>query len=510
MPTQETVYKEPNKLSKSIGAGMKSLIGGSGRKFFIIEHKNTSAKHHAGEHQEIIVDYAEMGRDAACQVSFGDSFPTVSRKHAAICSEGGNWVLKQLSATNPTLINGQPIKQQFYLKNGDEIQLSMEGPKIAFLVPANNSVKSINFTRRLNLFRKQALRPYKQALAMLSVLLIAGLGTTGYFLIKENERSNKLEADYAQTVEELAQMVETAEVFQGNVDSLQQELAANAENQARLKSKLRNLENSVNRRPPAAPSQSGGAPAVEPPAASASMTPLFPSVYFMKVEKIVINFQGESQEVTDYKWVGTGFLMNDGRFVTARHCIKGWLFFTPEDAFGQQLSILESNGATVVAHIKAYSPDGSSLSFKSTDFTMNDSSDDVLRATDNDGNDFLITKANLDETDWSYARTNKNGVIVPNPDLSTQLPQMERLFILGYPLGIGASNEGVSPIYGNSIVSTQGLQDGVIMVTDRNFEQGNSGGPAFILKDGEYQVVGIISAGLSNTIGFIVPIKELN
>ena len=39
-----------------------------------------------------------------------------------------------LSKSNPTLINGRPIKKSWYLSSGDVIQLSFEGPKIEFIV----------------------------------------------------------------------------------------------------------------------------------------------------------------------------------------------------------------------------------------------------------------------------------------------------------------------------------------------------------------------------------------
>ena len=102
---------------------MGSVFNPSGRRYYILEHKVSSRYHRAGEAQEIIVDQIELGRDSRCQVRFDDSFSTVSRRHAAIIKDGENWKLVQISKTNRTLLNGRPVQTEWYLQNGDEIQL---------------------------------------------------------------------------------------------------------------------------------------------------------------------------------------------------------------------------------------------------------------------------------------------------------------------------------------------------------------------------------------------------
>ena len=166
-------------LSGSVGAGMKSVFGGGGRTYYMLVHKVSSKYHKAGESQPIIVDEIEIGRDPRCQVRFDDSFTTVSRRHAAIVRDGEQWKLIQLSTTNSTYLNGHHVHKEWYLQNGDEIQLSTNGPKLGFIIPEGDKgkVSSIGLTARLNLFRKQALRPYKTGLIVLaSVLLLAIAG----------------------------------------------------------------------------------------------------------------------------------------------------------------------------------------------------------------------------------------------------------------------------------------------------------------------------------------------
>ena len=132
----------------TLGAGMSSLFGGVSN-YYVLEHKVSSKYHKQGEAQEIIVDYAEIGRDRDCAVRFDESFDTVSRKHAAIVKKDDNWKLVQLSRTNSTFLNGHKVVDEWYLQNGDEIQLSVNGPKLGFIIPqATGRKTTMNLRRR--------------------------------------------------------------------------------------------------------------------------------------------------------------------------------------------------------------------------------------------------------------------------------------------------------------------------------------------------------------------------
>ena len=224
-------------LAGSVGAGMGALMGASGRTYFILEHKTSSKYHQAGESQKIIVDQVELGRDASCQVRFDESFETVSRKHAAIVRDGENWKLIHLSHSNPTLVNGHPINGSYYLQTGDEIQLSVGGPRLGFIVPQGRQAltSSIGLTERMSLFRKQALRPYKTALTIMGivfVLAVAGLAAWNYSLGVKNDL--------------LAQKTEEQELqlkgYQNQLDSLGTERASLEAQQRELETKLRNSD----------------------------------------------------------------------------------------------------------------------------------------------------------------------------------------------------------------------------------------------------------------------------
>ena len=497
MATRETEHNENNQFSKSIGAGVKSIFGGGGRTYFILEHKVTSDRYRAGQTQEIIIDYIELGRDPKCQVQYGDMFPTVSRRHAAIAREGNNWVIKQLSASNPTLINGRPIKNQWFLQNGDEIQLSMEGPKIGFMVPSNPGIKSIGLSRRLSLFRQQALKPYKTAITALSVIFLLGILVAGYLLYQgKNEIANLMAKN--------KELFEKAKTFEGNVDSLQQKVKQSDDARHRLEKQMAQLAKNTRSGP------TGAASGNSVPA-SMNMNSLFPSVYFMYVDKLVAEYNGKKKEI-DYKWSGTGFLLDDGRFITARHVVEPWYFINADDETGLLLNSVASNGGTVTAFITAYSPDGSEISFTTSNFKCNRSSDEVKTETDEDGSTILFRVASLNSDDWAYTQSNKQGGLPAYSDISSILQQQQKLHILGYPLGLGASSPtNISPIYGSCVVSSTKLQNGYILVTDRNFEHGNSGGPVFVYNEAEakYYAIGIVSAGAGDNTGMIVPLSAI-
>ena len=175
-------------LADSLRSGVKSIFGVSKKQYCILEHKIGSKYHQAGEQQEIIVDQVEIGRDAKCQVRFDEYFETVSRRHAAIVREGNHWKLVPLSQTNPTLLNGQKMQKEWFLQDGDEIQCAINGPKIGFIIPSGekNTTGSIRLRRRLNLFGKQALQPYKRLIAVLMcIIILAAIAGVGYFFYQQ-------------------------------------------------------------------------------------------------------------------------------------------------------------------------------------------------------------------------------------------------------------------------------------------------------------------------------------
>lgn len=225
----ETNYKRT--VAGSIGAGMGAIFNASGRTYYILEHKVSSKYHQAGESQKIIVDQIELGRDSSCQVRFDESFETVSRRHAAIVRDGENWKLIPISTTNATLVNGQIVTGEWHLKSGDEIRLSSRGPVLGFILPQGERslVKSIGLTERMNLFRQQALRPYKTAIWVLAViLLLAVAGLVTWNILQGQKFEQELNDKQEQIIGIGEQLDESNQV----IDALNEELILTKEESA--------------------------------------------------------------------------------------------------------------------------------------------------------------------------------------------------------------------------------------------------------------------------------------
>ena len=118
-----------NRATQSLTAGMK-ILGGANLPTYTLEYLTPTAKHAQGTYETIVIPYIELGRSSKCGVKFGDDTPTVSRQHCAIERKGDVATLINLSKSNPTFVNGQPVTDRRELNNGDEIQLSTDVPKL--------------------------------------------------------------------------------------------------------------------------------------------------------------------------------------------------------------------------------------------------------------------------------------------------------------------------------------------------------------------------------------------
>ena len=500
---QKTVqYKRT--LRGSVGAGVGALLNGNGRRYFILEHKDASKYYKAGDSQKIIIDQIELGRDKNCQVRFDDeSFPTVSRRHAAIIKDGDKWKLVQLSQTNSTFLNNRPITTEWYLENGDEIQLSVGGPRLGFIVPQGKQslVSSIKMTERLDLFRKQALRPYKTAIACLTILLVLAVGglSTWNVLMKQD-----FDAQIANAKEALTQL-------KGRNAELEKLMKEAAVEQARLDSLLKIKARPINKTIVVNRGNSGEA---------SNLAQYEKDVYF--IQAMVCAVRGENVVPLEMKnggylgWSGTGFLLSDGRFVTAKHCVEGWKFDT-EKALDQQYNSLKdemkplflaaltnTDGARFVSYIIASSPSKQPLKFSSEQFRVSR----IDERKESLGEGYYRVKASGNGgSDWAFVNIGKSGSIDADYSLSSSLPAGARLEVLGYPRGLKSS--GGSCLYGSCQTSGRGLNGGLILVSGKNYEHGNSGGPVFYNSNGKFKAVGIISFSVFDNMGGLTPLCNL-
>ena len=497
---QPTTYKRT--VLGSVGSGMKSVFGNEGRRYYILEHKVSSKYHKAGESQKLIVDQVELGRDPKCQVRFDEQFSTVSRRHAAIVRDGDNWKIIPLSQTNSTYLNGHKIDKEWYLQSGDEIQLSTNGPKISFIAPAGNKglVRSIGMTQRLNLFRQQALRPYKAVLTALACLLIIGALIGGYFiwnqqneiegqkaLIAENEARHKAEMAVQDSLLNVAK--NQTESLKGELTKLKSQFGKVSKQQRQIAVATSTINNS-------------------------ELSSREPYIFYLYTTKIDITLPNGEQGTIDCmqegvpSWSGTGFMLDNGKFVTARHVIFAWDFWISGGAIDEdlaELNVVANNGGRIVAHFIAVSSSGQKLNLTSSQFTTNKSRD-IIETIENG---LKVSFAECGADDYAYCSVGGEGLKF-DTSLSSNLERGIKLSILGFPLGMGVSQSKVSPILGSAVVASSDLQQGLILTTETNYEHGCSGAPAFATdSDGNITVVGIVSCVVGRSSGNIVPIRVI-
>ncbi len=486
----------------SVGAGMGALFNGSGRQFFILQHKDSSRYHQAGESQKIIIDQIELGRAKECQIRYDDeTWPIVSRRHAAIEKDATGWKIVPLSQTNSTLVNGKVVNTAWYLQNGDEIQLSIGGPRLGFIVPAGNQslVSSIKLTERLNLFREQALRPYKTAIGVLCSVLVLACCVGGYFIWSQHEEIGLLEAD----------IENASEVIKG----LEEDVVNKTAELDTLKEVLSNTVSVVNQQNSIITDLIVSSGKIS---AHAQLKAL-ESVFFVRTKSATITFPNGKSALLDEQHFpslygsGTGFLLDDGKFVTARHVVDGTKFISSLEQLDLIiLNTFEGLGAIVEITFEAYSPNGS-FTFTNKDCIINNSTDNKATIgldTNEDGVNDRLTIAMLDNTDWAYVNTNRKGTLKANTNVRQTIKADTKLIVLGYPRGY--VTETIEALEGSCVIASNGLHDGMIVVTDRNFEPGNSGGPVLIvMPDQTAEVVGIVSSGYGDTVGHIVSITNL-
>jgi len=526
----QATEKISGKLGKSLGAGLSALTSG-GRDFYVLEYRSNSATHKAGEKQEIIVNYVEIGRDSNCAIRFTDADKFVSRKHCAVSKEGNDYFLSHLSATNPTLLNGKEFVGKVKLNSGDEIQLASDGPRLGFIVPANNKTGSLGFTRRLSLFGKQALRPYKQAVMGLAAILVLAIGIGGYVILRQGKSLDEAQTKISQLSINLDNV---KKINQAQADSMKVIIAGNKNLMASMNDKIKSIQRPVVTDGNAAPTSSKPIDASTPPPATTAtvdnksvtaststddwtkISGLINDVYYIEVDEILIDNNGDKQTV-QYGWSGTGFLCNDGRFITARHCIEPWFMIDTDPKNDDEndliLNAFAVAGAKVQCVVHCYSPSGKTFDLQSSDFHFDRSQDEYVKV-EVQGNETPIECGSLDNgSDFAWAQTNYKGNIKADPDYSHNMHPGTLLTVLGYPLGLGATDlTHVSPMYSQTMVANYSTADhALIIVSNKNTDHGNSGGPLFALVDGEFHAVALVSGtyGSQDHFGRMVPVYNV-
>lgn len=574
----ESNYKRT--VAGSVGAGVGAIFNASGRKYYILEHKTESAFHHAGESQKIIIDQVELGRDGSCQVRFDESFSTVSRRHAAIVKDGENWKLIPLSQTNATFVNSVPVNVETILRNGDEIKLSSNGPVMGFIIPQGEQsmVKSIGLTERMNLFRQQALRPYKTALWIMGIVLLLAVGGLLTFNVIQgkayeaemaaaNEKIDAAKVELDSQKQKLAEAEDAAKAAEDKLIEIQNDASASKEEIEKAKAAARNASNvAASARAAAqkatedyehaqaelaaiqedAEAKASDAEAeradeeVENGGEFATISDCCNSVYFVRMDDISV-FDRENREAVRFNTEnligGTGFLLSDGRFITADRVVEPWFYYSNtklgrrnnHDWTFTDIQVCANAGLKVVANFTAYSPSGVSFKFKNTEMTQ--------KASHKDNVNFYTTETVSLPLGYIRTLVKEKSIVVywhnvhPSTDWASlakkeQLNNVkglpfDRAFsvapkagvevsILGFPLEAGfVDSHVVIPQDLRNNINVANLNDeNVIELSSRRWKVGNDGAPVLYCKNGQWTVIGVLSHTDSSDRDLVIPIAN--
>ncbi len=113
------------------------------------------------------------------------------------------------------------------------------------------------------------------------------------------------------------------------------------------------------------------------------------------------------------------------------------------------LNIIAHNGGKVVAHLGAVSNSGEQFAFTSTQCNTLRYGDETYSS--DEGEKIVVASANA--KDYATIKTGRSGGLRYDVNASQHLERGTKLAILGFPLGLGASANGISPIYGSAVVA---------------------------------------------------------
>jgi len=535
-------------LSATIKQGF-DLMRGRDVPSYSLYFLNPTKKHQAGDYKSYVVEHLKIGRGADCDIRYGDDFSTVSRHHASIAIVEKDFILRHNpKASNPTLVNNREVREH-KLQNGEEIQLSQGGPKIRFNT-STMKTSTMGFTSRMALWGKQALRPYRYAVAVLALLLVASLGLaawqfqkTGDRLAQQQEEVDKVGEKVDQTEKTVASMessmTEIENRYEDRIKLIQDRVRRTAaSNQQQRRALLAQIEQLKNERNEAIENLGVGGSADPMPNQSSivnnglsdnEVASTMPSsgIYIIRAKNIEIpmnediNVRGIEISGDDFQlkestlWTGTGFLTQDGQFITARHVVQPWRY--PQSVAGkevfQKMNLLESHlGLTVDVAFEAEDQQGNTFTFKYSDFRLGDSQDrrHPFPEDAEPENQASLKLADLNDTDWAYMNVARKGKVSFDRELPGKLQPGDKLYSWGYPRGEKLqSGSTPTPSFGTMSVSKVVEGDNLIYTGNRSFTNGNSGGPVFAMIGDSPVVVGIVSAGWDNQ-GIIVPISQIH
>ena len=430
--------------NSNLGATLRqsaSFISGKQVPNYSLLYLDPTIRNQQGTHENIVLPNVTMGRGERCHVRYDDNYGTVSREHASISYGENNFVLNHNpNASNPTFVNGNEVMAPVTLNNGDEIQLSSNGPRLRFMSGETTQAAKMGFTSRLGSAVGQAIRPYKKAVIILSVFLVGALGLGGFSLFQNKQLSSDLKSssfaieslnqDISSKSSEITKLeskvksisnknsaesrklAEQLEQSKMELEASRQQLASTQrmqrENQAKINRLEKEKEEALNNEAESTPTplttgaslnKPASAPAPAETAAASGDAPkatfsalagdnvfvliarsieLMSKAGFKKLDARRL-IEGEEN---DGLWSGVAFLTEDGKLVTARQNIQPWRFYKPESEdfkeFYQAINELETEYGNVNVLFELVGKDGKLQMLETKEVIMNESKDELI------------------------------------------------------------------------------------------------------------------------------------
>lgn len=236
----------------------------------------------------------------------------------------------------------------------------------------------------------------------------------------------------------------------------------------------------------------------EPKVVEQAIEDCYTSIYYIKLNDISV-YDGSHNLVFTYntedKVSGTGFMLNNGKFVAARRVVEPWAYNEgglvgyDQENRAWTYGDLTQLGYDIVTNCTAYTSAGTSFQFRNTDCSKGantSSKDDWMTVAKTEQ---LSTVPGLSfDIEWGN-----------NPKYSTECA------LVGYLKGADVQNLVISN-YPNAINVSELNNNQVIELTSRRWAEGLSGAPALIMKDGVWTVIGILSNSHNSQRDVVVPI----
>lgn len=254
------------------------------------------------------------------------------------------------------------------------------------------------------------------------------------------------------------------------------------------------------------------------------------SIYHIVADSIILVkdtlVDGETREIVveaaalEQPRSGTCFLTDDGRFVTARHCIEPWVADEDWDGVSTmtmpvdvRLAVLAETAnrnavlgmSDVHWRVKTHcliSGNGKNYEFFSDDFVIDRSRDLVMQLGDDKNPLWFRTiipvanRRNMELGDWAYVEAEgmKGLFTLANAEEMAKFDKESNreIAVLGYPVKDNSDGDVVSHTFGNSQHVITPANAGCIEMS-ASVNPGNSGGPVIALIGNSIKVVGIVS-----------------